>query len=95
MNAMPFNKITPAAITTGFKTFKGPTILAAAEHRVREGVQGGTRRVRQPDPVLQLHRQGCVEGRHDLAEAARGEVDTTTEHMLGPATAGPSDLVSY
>jgi branched-chain amino acid transport system substrate-binding protein len=27
MNSMPFNKITPAAITAGFKTFKGPTIL--------------------------------------------------------------------
>jgi branched-chain amino acid transport system substrate-binding protein len=27
MNAIPFNKLTPAAITAGFKAFRGPTIL--------------------------------------------------------------------
>ncbi|HEY1369244.1 MAG TPA: ABC transporter substrate-binding protein [Gaiellaceae bacterium] len=27
MNAIPFNKLTPAAITAGFKAFRGPTVL--------------------------------------------------------------------
>jgi branched-chain amino acid transport system substrate-binding protein len=31
MNSIPFNKLTPAAVTTGFKTFRGPTVLGPPE----------------------------------------------------------------
>ena len=31
MNSIPFNKLTPAAITAGFKTFRGPTVLGPPE----------------------------------------------------------------
>ena len=90
MNAIPYSKLTPATISAGFKAFRGPLVLAAARGRLRQGVQGRAGRVRQPDPVLQLRRQRQVEGRLGLAEAARSEVDATTEHTLGPAAAGPS-----
>ena len=31
MNAIPFNKLTPATISAGFKAFRGPLVLAAPE----------------------------------------------------------------
>ena len=57
MNSIPFNKLTPAAIIAGFKAFRGPTVLGPPEIALRQGVSRRARRLRQPDPVLQLHRQ--------------------------------------
>ena len=37
MNAIPYSRISPATITAGFKAFRGPTVLAAAGDRVRQG----------------------------------------------------------
>ncbi len=86
MNSIPFNKLSSAAITAGFKAFRGPTVLGAAGDRLREGVSRRARGLRQPDPVLQLHRPRQVEGRLRLAEAARGGIETTHGCSGGPGS---------
>ncbi len=84
MNRIPYAQLTPARISAGFKAFRGPLVLAAAGGRVRQGVPGRAGCLRQPDPVLQLPRQGQVEARLGLAEAAHGRSRRSTEASCGP-----------
>ena len=57
----------------GLKSFPGPLIAGGSGHRLRQGLAGRAGRVRQRDPVLQLHRQGHLEARVRVAEASRAK----------------------
>ena len=63
----PVQRISSATISAGFKNFKGPLILAAPRHRLRQGIAGRAGRLRKRDAVLQLPRPGEVESRLGLA----------------------------
>ena len=88
MNAMPYAQDQPGDDDRRIQGFPRSPRAGAAGDRVRQGRPRGAGRVRQPDPVLQLHGQGQVEGGHGLAEAARGEVGDQTgrwaRHEPGP-----------
>ena len=72
-NTIPFAKLSRATMIAGFKAFRGPLIMGAPEVACGKVSPGGAGGVRQPDPVLQLHRQGNLEGGLGLAEAARAK----------------------
>ena len=76
MNAIPFNKITSTTIARGLQGVPGAGPAGSAGHRVRQGGSEGAGRLRQRDPVLQLPRQGHLEARVDLAQAAGSQVGT-------------------
>ena len=92
MNTIPYAKLTPARIIAGFKAFRGPLILGPPDVACGKVSTGRACRLRQPDPVLQLRGQRQVEGRRDLAEAARSEVDANAMQSAGPVTPGPPTL---
>ena len=90
MNAIPYSKLTPATISARVQGLPRPDHPGPAEYRLRQGVEGRACCMRQPDQLLQLHGQGQVEDRRDLAEAAGSEVDANTDGRWARRAAGPT-----
>ena len=75
MNQIPYSKLTPARISAGFKAFRGPTILGPPNIACGKVSKAEPAACGNQTNFYNYMRQGQVEARRGLAEAARSEVD--------------------
>ncbi len=88
MNRIPYAQLTPARIGAGFKTFRGPLILGPPNVACGRVSAAEPAACGNQTQLLQLHGQWQVEGRRDLAEAARSELDARPEATASRAAVG-------